>query len=55
MIEIFYQHNINPEDDNGLDFEDLLEKTLVLVRRKKYLADFIWDKEIHLANKYTKP
>lgn len=49
-MEIFYRYDINLEDDNSLDFENLLEKKLVLVKRKNFLADFIWDKEIDLAN-----
>lgn len=53
VMEIFYRHDIDLEDDNGLDFENLLEKALVLVKRRKYLAGFILDKETDLVNKYT--
>ncbi len=52
VMEIFYRHDIDLEDDDSLDFEDLLEKALVIIRRRKYLADFIQDKEIDLVNKY---
>ncbi len=52
VMEIFYRHDIDLEDDDSLDFEDLLEKALVKIRRRKYLADFIQDKEIDLVNKY---
>ena len=52
-MEIFYRYDIDLEDDDGLDFGDLLEKALVLVRRRKYLADFIREKETDLVNKYT--
>lgn len=51
-MEIFYRYDIDLEDDDGLDFGDLLEKALVLVKRRKYLVDFIRDKETDLANKY---
>ncbi|MCJ1347938.1 hypothetical protein MMC31_006168, partial [Peltigera leucophlebia] len=47
VMEIFYR------DDNGLDFGDLLEKALVLVKRRKFLAEFIQDKDTDLVNKYT--
>ena len=53
MIEIFCWHDIDLEDENGLDFEDLLEKALAIVRHKKILADFIQDKETDLVSKYT--
>ena len=52
-MEIIYQHDIDLEDDDGLDFEDLLQKALVIVRRRKILADFIQDKETDLVSKYT--
>ncbi|MCJ1348040.1 hypothetical protein MMC31_006271 [Peltigera leucophlebia] len=55
VMDIFYRYNIDLEDDDDLDFEDLLEKALVLVKRRKYLADFIRDKETDLVNKYTEP
>ena len=55
VMEIFYRYDIDLEDDDDLDFEDLLEKALVLVKRKKFLADFIRDEETDLANKYTEP
>lgn len=53
LMEIFYRYDINLEDDDGLDFEDLLEKALVLIKRRKYLADFIGDKETDRVNKNT--
>lgn len=43
------------EDDNGLDFGNLLEKSLVLIKRRKFLADFMQDKETDLADKCTEP
>ena len=55
VMEIFYRCDIDLADDDGLDFEDLLEKKLVLVKRRKFLADFIQDKETYLINKYTEP
>lgn len=51
-MEFFYWYNIKLEDNNRLDFEDLLEKALILVSRK-CLADFIRDKKIDLVNKYV--
>ena len=53
VMEIFYWYDIDLEDDNRLDFEDLLEKALVLAKRRKYLADFIRDKKTDLVNKYV--
>ena len=55
VMEIFYRCDIDLEDDNGLDFEDLLEKPLVVVKGRKFLVDFIQDKETYLINKYTEP
>ncbi len=55
VMEIFYQYDIDLEDNNGLDLVDLLEKALVLVKHRKCLVDFIRDKETDLVNKYTKP
>ena len=55
VMEIFYRYNIDLEDDDDLDFGDLLEKVLVLVKRRKFLADFIQDKETDLVHKYTEP
>lgn len=52
VMKIFYQYDIDLEDDDSLDFGNLLEKLLILVKRKKYLADFIKDKETDLTNKY---
>lgn len=52
MIEIFYWYNINLENNGNLDFDNLLEKSLILVKCRKYLADFIQNKEIDLVNKY---
>lgn len=53
VMEIFYQYNIDLENDGSLDFEEVLEKTLVLIKRNKYLAGFIWDRENDLINKHT--
>ena len=55
MMEIFYHYDIDLEDDDSLDFGNLLEKALVLVKRRKCLADFIRDKETGLVNKHTEP
>lgn len=52
VIEIFCWHNIDLENDNSFDFEDLLEKTLVIVRCKKIMVDFIQDKETDLVSNY---
>ncbi len=51
LMEIFYQYDIDLEDDDSLDFEDVLEKALVLVKRRKFLADLIQDKMTDLVNK----
>lgn len=40
-MEIFYQYDIDLEADDSLDFGDLLEKALVLVKRRKFLADLL--------------
>ncbi len=55
VIEIFYRLDIDLESDDGLNFEDLLERALVFVKCRKFLADFIRDKETDLVNKYTEP
>ncbi|MCJ1344896.1 hypothetical protein MMC31_003101 [Peltigera leucophlebia] len=55
VMEIFYRYDIDLEDDDDLDFEDLLEKALLLVKRRKFLADFIRDGDTDLVNKYTEP
>ena len=55
VMEIFHRHDIDLEDNDNLDFEDLLEKALVIVKRRKFLADFIQDKETDLVNKYAEP
>lgn len=55
MTEIFYRCDIDLETDDGPDFWDLLEKALVLVKHRKFLADFIQDKETDLVNNYTEP
>ncbi len=52
-MEIFYQHDIDLEDDDSLDFEDLLKKALVIVRRRKFLADLLQDRETDLAYKHA--
>ncbi len=54
-MEIFYQYDIDLEDNDGLDLVDLLKKALILVKHKNYRVDFIRDKETDLVNKYTKP
>lgn len=51
VMEIFYRYDIDLEDNDDLDFGDLLEKVLELVKRKKYWVDFIRDKETEV-NKY---
>lgn len=53
MIEIFNQYNIDLEDNNSLDFEKILKKVLVLVKRSKYLVNFMRDKKNNLIDKYT--
>ena len=45
LTEIFYRYDIDLEDDNGIDFDDLLEKSLVLIGCRKRLADFTKEKE----------
>ncbi len=52
-MEIFYRYDIDLEDNNSLDFNDILEKALVLVKHSKCLADFIRDKENDLIDKHT--
>lgn len=51
VMEIFYQYDIDQEDDDGLGFRDLVEKSLVLVNHKTYLVDFTRDRETELAKK----
>lgn len=41
LTEMFYRHDIDLEDDDGIDFDDLLKKVLVLIDCRKRLADFI--------------
>ena len=41
VIKIFYLYNINLEDNDGLNFRDILEKVLVLVKCKKNVVGFI--------------
>ena len=55
VMEIFYRYDIDLEDDDSLDFEDLLKKALVIVRRGKFLADLLQDRETNLAYKYAEP
>lgn len=43
--EILYRHGIDLKDYHSIDFEDLLEKALVLIRYKKWFADFIKEDE----------
>lgn len=59
-MEIFQQRDINLEDDDSLDFEDLLKKALVIivrliVRRRKFLADLLQDRETDLVYKNAEP
>ncbi len=51
-MEIFYRYDIDLNEDDDLDFGDLLEKVLVLVKRRKYLLELIQDKETE-ADKYN--
>lgn len=45
-VEVFYRHDIDLEDDDdGIDFEDLLQETLALIGCRKWLADFIKKEE----------
>ncbi len=53
VMEIFYRHDIDLKDDDGFNFENSLEKAMVLVKRKKYLADFILGKGTDLVDNYT--
>lgn len=41
LTEIFYCYNINFENDNNINFDNLLKKTLMFIRRIKCLANFI--------------
>ena len=50
VMEIFYRYDIDLEDDDDLDFGNILEKTLILDKRSNCLADFMRDGE---TNKYT--
>ena len=52
-MEIFYWYDIDLENDNSLDFDDVLEKALVLVKCSKYHEDFIRDKKNDRINKHT--
>lgn len=54
-MEIFYRFDIDLEDDDGLEFGDLLEKALVLIKRRKYLVNLIRDKETDPVSEYTEP
>ena len=53
VMEIFHQYDIDLEDDDSLDFGNLLEKALVLVKRRKFLADLLQDKETDLIYKHA--
>lgn len=55
MIKIFHQYDIDLDDDNKLNFGDLLKNMLVFVKHLKFLADFIQNKETNQVNKYTDP
>lgn len=39
-MEIFYRYYMDLDDEDGLDFDDLLEKALVLVKRRKVSRRF---------------
>lgn len=43
--ETLYRHGVDLEDYHSIDFEDLLEKALVLIRYRKWFADFIKEDE----------
>lgn len=45
LAKIFYRYDLDLEDDDGIDFDDLLEKSLVLIGCRKRLADFIKEKK----------
>lgn len=45
-MEIFYRHDVELEDDNDLDFGDLLEKVLVVFKLRKCLCS-----RFHLGQK----
>lgn len=52
---IFYCYDIDLKDDDSFDFEDLLKKTLVIVRYGKFVADLLQDKETDLVYTYAEP
>lgn len=52
MIEIFYWYNVDLKDDSSLNFEDILEKAFVLVKRNKCLANFMQNIEKDLTNQH---
>lgn len=54
-MEIFHWYDINLENDDSLDFEDLLEIAVILVGRRKFLADLLWDRGTYLVDKYAEP
>ena len=54
-MEIFYQYNIDLEDDDSLDFEYLLEKALILVKRRNFLTDLLQEKKTDLIYKLAEP
>ena len=45
LTELLYRYDIDLDDDDIIEFDDLLEKALVLIRCRKRLADFIEEKE----------
>lgn len=57
VMETFSRYDIYLEDEHndGLGFGDLLERALVLVSFRDFLADFIRHKETDLINEYTRP
>lgn len=55
LMRTFYRYDIDLEDDNRLDFEDLLEKVLVLVKCRNRLAAFLQDQAKNSVDEYIKP
>lgn len=45
LTEIFYCHDIDLEYEDGIEFDDLLEKALLLIRCRKWPADLTKEKE----------
>ena len=55
LMRFFYWYDMDLEDDNGLDFENLLEKVLVLAKCRNRLAAFIRDQATSLVDEYIEP